>query len=247
MRPDTGQRACFSVDLEQDRAPDTTSWRGIEEGLPRLLGLLADLAIRGTFFVTGESARRFPSAIADILAAGHEVGSHGDRHLRFDRIGFEEARRDIRVSVETLSRLGARVTSFRAPYLRLPQRLLNVLADAGLRVDSSEGAHKSLSAKARLDGRLARLPASLPPAVLWWPAALRDRVLRRARRPLVLYVHPWELVDFGAAEVRRSPRYLPRSPSEKALPRLRQVLVNLQRQQGTAFVPLETLAQPWLG
>jgi peptidoglycan/xylan/chitin deacetylase (PgdA/CDA1 family) len=239
---------CFSVDLEQDRAPDTTSWRGVTEGLPDLLALLAELEIRATFFVTGESARRFPGALGEIVAAGHEIGSHGDQHVRFDRLSEDQARRELGQSIEALSRHASRVVSFRAPYMRLPERFLPLLTAAGLRVDSSEGRYKSLSAKPRFSeteaGPLARMPASVTPGMLQWPAPVRDAVLHRAGPPLVLYVHPWEIVDFADGEVRRPARFPGRLPSRRALPRLRAALAGL-RGRGTAFMPLAEIARRW--
>jgi peptidoglycan/xylan/chitin deacetylase (PgdA/CDA1 family) len=237
--------ACLSVDVEQDRAPDTTSWRGIAEGLPRLLSLLAALRIRATFFVTGESARRFPAAVGDIVAAGHELGSHGDQHIRFDRATMDEARRDVGQSLAALSKHSAQLASFRAPYLRMPSRLLPVLTEAGLRIDSSEGRHKSPWARVRRQGSVGRVPTSVVPSVLWWPAVLRDAVLRGFGQPLVLYVHPWEFVDFSAGEVRRSPTVSARSPSSRALPRLRDALASLQS-RGVCFRPIDAIAERWL-
>jgi peptidoglycan/xylan/chitin deacetylase (PgdA/CDA1 family) len=236
--------ACLSVDLEQDRAPDTTSWRGVTEGLPALLALMAELEIRATFFVTGACARRFPDALREIVAAGHELGSHGDQHLRFDRLSLDQARRDIGESVEALSRHSPVIASFRAPYLRLPRRFVPLLTEAGLRVDSSEGRFKSLSARPRLEGALARIPASLTPAMLQWPALLRDGLLSRAAAPVVLYVHPWEFVDFGAGDVRRSPRFTAGAPSRRALPRLREALARLLTRD-TSFMPLRDVAERW--
>src|SRR5260370_14344160 len=53
---------------------------GPERGLGRILGLLAELDIRGTFYVPGHTADHHPGAVAAIVAAGHEVGHHGYLH-----------------------------------------------------------------------------------------------------------------------------------------------------------------------
>jgi peptidoglycan/xylan/chitin deacetylase (PgdA/CDA1 family) len=45
------------------------------EGLPAILESLAEYKIRATFFVNGEAIRRYPDAMREIAAAGHEVGS----------------------------------------------------------------------------------------------------------------------------------------------------------------------------
>src|SRR3954454_10460957 len=58
--------------------------------------LLEDLdraGARATFFVLGWIAARHPTLVAEILAAGHEVGSHGHLHRRvyeLDPEGFRD-------------------------------------------------------------------------------------------------------------------------------------------------------------
>ena len=78
-----------------------------------------------------------------------------------------------------------------------------------------------------------------------WGEARRDAVLRAFGQPLVLYVHPWELVDFGAGEPRRSPRFSARSPSTRAVPRLHDMLTRLQA-RGASFFPIEEVASRWM-
>lgn len=47
---------------------------------PAVLAALDALGWRATFFMLGEEARRAPGLAAEVVAAGHEVGVHGDRH-----------------------------------------------------------------------------------------------------------------------------------------------------------------------
>ena len=47
---------------------------------PRLLELLAGLQVPATFFLVGEQVRRDPAVGAEIAAAGHAIGLHGDTH-----------------------------------------------------------------------------------------------------------------------------------------------------------------------
>ena len=54
---------------------------GPQVGVPRLLGLLDDFALKATFFVPGLTADRYPQTVELILAAGHEVGHHSYSHL----------------------------------------------------------------------------------------------------------------------------------------------------------------------
>jgi predicted LPLAT superfamily acyltransferase len=45
-----------------------------------VLDVLRRHRVQATFFVIGENARRHPEVLRRILAEGHEIGSHGDRH-----------------------------------------------------------------------------------------------------------------------------------------------------------------------
>ncbi len=50
------------------------------EATPRTLELLAAHGVHATFFLVGEQVRRHPGLAREIVAAGHAVGLHGDRH-----------------------------------------------------------------------------------------------------------------------------------------------------------------------
>jgi peptidoglycan/xylan/chitin deacetylase (PgdA/CDA1 family) len=52
------------------------------DGLDRLLQSLSDYNFKVTFFLGGDFIRRHPGALKEILAGGHEVGSHF--YLNFD-------------------------------------------------------------------------------------------------------------------------------------------------------------------
>lgn len=50
------------------------------EGTPAVLEALARAGHRATFFVIGEQVRRRPELVREIVAHGHLVALHGDRH-----------------------------------------------------------------------------------------------------------------------------------------------------------------------
>ena len=203
MRPTC---AYLTVDVEPDCPPFLDTWRGIDEGMPKLRHLLADEQVPATMFVTGEVARRHPRLLDGLVADGHEIGCHGDTHTSFDALGDEEAAREIRDSSAAL-RAHAEVVSFRAPYLRLPVRTLPLLRDAGYRIDSSAGRHKTLGARVEVVDGVLRVPASVTSSTLRWPATLRNALLARLTMPAVLFVHPWEFVDFRHSRLRFDCRF----------------------------------------
>jgi peptidoglycan/xylan/chitin deacetylase (PgdA/CDA1 family) len=50
-------------------------------GTPAVLDALATAKVRATFFVVGEQLRAHPSVAREIVAAGHALAVHGDRHV----------------------------------------------------------------------------------------------------------------------------------------------------------------------
>ncbi|GMA48985.1 hypothetical protein GCM10025857_03420 [Alicyclobacillus contaminans] len=58
-----------------------------EEYVPGVLAALRRAGVRATFFLDSAWVRRHPEVARSIVAAGHEVGSHGSGHPDFRRIG----------------------------------------------------------------------------------------------------------------------------------------------------------------
>lgn len=196
----------FTVDVEHDCPPYLSTWRGIEEGLPRLLSMLDEEHVRATFFTTGAVARKYPQAVGALVESGHELGSHGDTHRSFAAMTAVEAEGEIAGSSEVLRTFGP-VASFRAPYLQFPPDRLSLLKRYRYTLDSSQGRHKSLSARVHVQDEVLRVPASVTSSTLRWPAALRDALFARLTDPVVLFVHPWELVDFRCSSLRFDCRF----------------------------------------
>jgi polysaccharide deacetylase family protein (PEP-CTERM system associated) len=225
-------RNVFTVDLEEwfhvcgvggpiarghwDRLPAR-----VEPTTRLLLDLLDRYQIRATFFVVGWVAERHPRLIQDVLAAGHEIGSHSHTHQRAYELGKDAFRRDLQQSLRALSAVGVpAVTMFRAPEWSINDRslwALQTLVEEGVRVDASMAPLKLVGAVAypRFP-HIRRTPAGpiieVPPLVadrfrqvmpMGWGWGLRmsspRRVLRtidavnRAGMPAILTVHPWEL------------------------------------------------------
>jgi peptidoglycan-N-acetylglucosamine deacetylase len=200
-------KTCITVDMEHDCPPFLTTYRGIEEGTPRLVAMLAEEGVAGTFFITGDVARRYPDLMRELVAAGHEIGCHGDTHRPFDTLDWETAREEIGTSTEVLRRYYP-VASFRAPNLRFPDRYLPLLEDADYALDSSQAKYKNAYIFGRpMATRLKRVPASTTSSVLRLPRAVRRAVFRRLVEPVVLFVHPWEFVDFRRSTLRLDCRF----------------------------------------
>ena len=191
----------FTVDLEPDCPPFLRGFRGVEHGLPALLDLLAAAKVPATFFTTGDVARRYPQAIERLVSEGHELACHGMTHTAFTSLEPSDAEAEIVESAAILRRF-ARVTSFRAPYLRFPESYVPMLERAGFELDSSLAKYKAAYYRKHASTTLRRIPASVTSSVLRLPSPIRRAYLAALSNPVVLFVHPWEFVDLRREKLR---------------------------------------------
>jgi polysaccharide deacetylase family sporulation protein PdaB len=103
------QKKAFEVCLTFD-----ISWG--EKTLPLVLQVLADNQVPVTFFVSGPWAVRHAEALKAIYNYGHEIASHGDRHLNLSQYPKETVRENIKKSHQDLLAIVDRV----APFFRPP-------------------------------------------------------------------------------------------------------------------------------
>lgn len=106
--------------------------------VPRILDLLREQAIPASFYVPGWVAERWPGAVEQIAAAGHEIGHHGYLHEAPATLeGDEEAEVLDRGSAILAGITGERPRGYRSPSWELSARSLPLLADRGFVYDSS--------------------------------------------------------------------------------------------------------------
>ena len=87
------------------------------EGTPAVLDVLAARGVRATFFLVGEQVARNPSLAAEIVAAGHGIGLHCDRHRNQLVLGPRAVREDImRGAARIEETTGAAIQRYRPPY-----------------------------------------------------------------------------------------------------------------------------------
>jgi peptidoglycan/xylan/chitin deacetylase (PgdA/CDA1 family) len=198
----------LGIDVEPDCPPYlATQYRGVVDGLPRVLDALDHAGVPTTCFCTGEVAERYPDRIVELVQRGHELGSHGHAHHPFDTLTRTEASQDLAKSTDVLRAFGVPVTSFRAPNLRFPDRYLPLLEERGFLVDSSQAKYKRAYYSSRARTRLTRVAASMTSSVLRLPRWIRDPWLLSLSSPVVLFVHPWEFVDLTRERLRLDCRF----------------------------------------
>ena len=95
------------VALTFDDGPDP-------EWTPRLLEILEQHDARGTFFMIGEQATKYPELVARVASGGHAIGNHSWDHASFPLLSREQRFGQLRRCSETLGRHAGRM--FRPPY-----------------------------------------------------------------------------------------------------------------------------------
>ena len=106
-------------------------------GVPRLLRLLADYELPGTFFIPGLTADRYPHMVDEVLAHGHEVAHHSYSHRNPTDLDADEERRDFELAIEALARHGVEPKGHRAALWEASWRTPELVAEYGLEYDSS--------------------------------------------------------------------------------------------------------------
>jgi polysaccharide deacetylase family protein (PEP-CTERM system associated) len=213
----------LSVDLEDVRAmiPDGMRYRErVPANTERILAFLARHGVHCTFFTVGDVARRYPELVRGIAQAGHEVACHSSDHVPLDRLDPARFRDDLRRALDALTRAGVEaVRGFRAPVMSLTRETAwahDVLAELGFRYSSSVipvrtplygwPGHPREATRTRAG--IWELPLSVggaTPLVLPFLGGVYFRLLpfplvrslfrreRRAGRPLVSYLHPFDV------------------------------------------------------
>ncbi len=129
------------------------------EGTPAILEVLARAGALATFFVVGEQVRRRPALVAEIAAAGHLVGLHGDRHRLQLRLGAAALRDDLRRGSAAIEdALGHGPVWHRPPY--------GIYSPSGLLAARSAGLRPLLWSRWGKDWRKFTTPARIAARVL---------------------------------------------------------------------------------
>ena len=206
-----------------ERASWPTRECRVEANIERILAVFEKNGVKATFFTLGWIAERYPQMVKRIVAAGHELASHGYGPLRASDQNRAEFDNDIRSSKALLEDLGGQaVIGYRAPSFSIGAAnlwALDALHEAGYRYSSSiypishdhygmpdaprfafypqgpDGLLEVPITTATVMGR--KLPAGGGGYFRLLPYALSrwmmERVNRNDDEPALFYFHPWEL------------------------------------------------------
>jgi len=187
----------------------------------KILRLLERHQTRATFFILGWIAERCPSLVKEIAAGGHEIASHGYGHEVVYKLTAEEFYSDLERSKKILESIIDRpVLGYRAPSFSITPKsvwALDVLKELDFAYDSSifptsfhnrYGFNGVSSSPFKFSNGLIEMPlstyriggANFPLAgggyFRLFPYSYFQRFFRRLNKqgkPIVFYLHPWEL------------------------------------------------------
>ena len=145
---------------------DRSTWASrpslVERYTDVILQLCADADVRGTFFVLGWIAERYPGLVARIAAEGHEIGSHSYWHGLVTGQDRSEFTADLKRSISAIEDAsGAPVKGFRAPSFSIrpgTEWALEIMLDAGLEFDASLYPGRRMNGGYRGETKPHRLP-----------------------------------------------------------------------------------------
>ncbi|MGE5570051.1 MAG: XrtA system polysaccharide deacetylase [Rhodospirillales bacterium] len=113
----------------------------VEDQTRRVLEMFAARGVRATFFVLGWVARRRPGVVREIVANGHEIGSHSFSHRLIYELTPAEFRRDTEEASDAIAQAcGSLPRLYRAPSYSITAKslwALEILVECGFTHDSS--------------------------------------------------------------------------------------------------------------
>ena len=195
----------------------------VERSTRQILELAAKHSTRGTFFVLGWIAERYPSLVREIQTAGHEIGCHSYWHQLVYELGPGRFRADLVRARDTLEDItGSPLRLFRAPSFSITRQSLwglEILVEEGFDVDSSiypvrhdrygiprspKGPHvieTPAGCIREFPGMTCRVAGLTVPVggggylrlFPWTVTSGLLQQIRREGRPLNVYLHPWEV------------------------------------------------------
>lgn len=224
----------LSVDVEDwfqvgafENVIDRDSWDSlsgrVERNVEAILELFARCDVQATFFTLGWVAQRHGPLMRRIVAAGHELASHGWDHARVFTLGREAFAADVERARKVLEdAAGVAITGYRAPSFSIDQRTpwaYSVLAEQGYAYSSSVAPITHDHYGWREAPRFAFRPLAwsglveIPVTTAHFagkrvaaggggffrvlPYAFSRWAIRQVnsqdRRPAVFYFHPWEI------------------------------------------------------
>ncbi len=223
----------LTVDVEDyfhvaafDNIVNITTWNNyaprVVENTKKVLDLFNRSQVKGTFFILGWVAEKFPALIKEIDTNGHEIGCHSYYHRLVYKLTPEEFKEDTARSKNILEQLiGKEVKGYRAPSYSITNRSLwafDILEELGFQYDSSifpivhdrYGIPGAPRFQYKIPNHnITEYPIStslifgkkIPIAgggyfrifPYWFTNMALKKVNQKEQQPFIFYFHPWEI------------------------------------------------------
>ncbi|MBO8126983.1 MAG: polysaccharide deacetylase family sporulation protein PdaB [Firmicutes bacterium] len=135
-----------------------------------ILDILKEHQVQATFFLSGPWAQKHPELVTRIVEDGHELASHGHRHINYSTL----TKKEIKAEVEKAQQAIYSVSGIKTKYIRTPNGDYNAEAIRAIREAGHTAIQWSLDSKDWLN-----------PGV----KAIIDQVFSNCQRGAIILMH----------------------------------------------------------
>jgi len=106
-----------------------------EQTAKPILDILKEENVQATFFLSSPWASKHPELVRRMVAEGHEIGSHGNRHIDLNTLGPSEIQKEISAAQSVLEELsGQKIRLLRVPNGAYDNKVITVAHAMGYKV-----------------------------------------------------------------------------------------------------------------
>lgn len=125
----------YSVKTDTNQIAITFDISWGEENVLPILEILKAENVKATFFLSSPWSEKKPELVQAIVAQGHEVGSHGRRHVDLNTLSEAELTKELNISKEVLENLtGQKISLLRPPNGAYDNKVISTSNGLGYRV-----------------------------------------------------------------------------------------------------------------
>lgn len=107
----------YSVECDERKCAITFDCAWGADDIPDILDTLDKYKAKGTFFIVGLWAQKYPDTVKLISDRGHEIANHGYSHAHMAQIPEEKIKEEILLCTDILEKItGVKISLFRPPY-----------------------------------------------------------------------------------------------------------------------------------
>ena len=122
----------YSVNTDENKVALSFDVAWGNDDTQTILEILAKHDVKATFFITGEWIGKYPEDVKKFVAAGHDVGNHGENHKQMSRLSEQQCKDEIMKAHNRIKELtGIEMDLFRPPYGDYNNMVVGVARDCG--------------------------------------------------------------------------------------------------------------------